>query len=379
VAKVAAEPGSEAVPEGPGEGRPWYNAKSVVAGGPAELEPTFLRRRLRWLRRRTVQRFGDHQAAQLGGWDDVPIARICKCGRVSWREEVELRGRLADWGFTAYPVGTIACGSVWSCAVCSAIVRTRRSLEVQAAAQLHVASGGQLVMLTLTLRHNRRQTLEELLEALKGSWRAVQGQQGVWRRQVRPALVGSVTATEVTWGPSGWHPHLHLLLFLEPGAQVLEELKRELPATWVAAVRSKLPGSTPNLRHGVHVLELDASASAYVSKIADETVRADLKSNSRSVWTILDALEDGETWAVAMFSEWFTATKGRRAVVWSRGLKDRFGLDELTDEEIAQQELDGQVLELVPSDQWLRWCRELTPAGVVRALAHLEELELRHA
>lgn len=357
---------------------PWENAKSVGQALPDGSESVLLRRRLRWLRRRVVQRYSDHLAALAGSWDDVPTARVAKCGRVAWRDDVEVHGIVGDDGVSAYPVGVVACGSVWSCAPCAAKVRARRSLEVEAAALAHTNAGGELVMVTLTIRHELGQALADLLDVLKGSWRSVQ-QRRDWKLDVRPLLVGSITATEVTRGPNGWHPHLHLLLFVPAGSTLAADLARWLPPVWRSTVRRRLPGSSPDLRHGVHVQVLDASAAGYVSKIADETARADLKSDARSIWSVLDAIEDGETWAIACFSEWFAATKGKRAIVWSRGLKDRFGITEKSDEEIAAEDVDGLVLDLVPSERWLSWCRSLNAAGVVQALAHLEHLERSHA
>jgi hypothetical protein len=93
------------------------------------------------------------------------------------------------------------------------------------------------------------------------------------------------------------------------------------------------------------------------------------------VWTLLDTVADGETWAVAMWSEWFAATKGKRAIVWSPGLKRRFDVVEVDDEGIAQAEVEGQVLDVIPSEKWLTWCRSLSPAGLVQAIEHLEHLE----
>ena len=128
----------------------------------------------------------------------------------------------------------------------------------------------------------------------------------------------------------------------------------------------------------VDLVGLDASAAEYVTKIADEATRADLKGDARNVWSLLDAVADGETWAVGHWSEWYRSTKGKRAIVWSRGLKEHFGIEDVDDDEIAQQDVDGLVLDVMPSEQWLAWCRELTPAGVVRALAHLEQLAAEH-
>jgi hypothetical protein len=350
-----------------GASRPPRNNARFVVQAPTE------RRRARWLRRRTYQRFLDWQAAQLGSWDELPGRRQAGCGRCGWADSVDVRATITDDGANAYPVGVQTCGSVWACAVCSAKVRTRRSMEVSLAAIAHSSAGGGLAMLTLTVRHERRHDLGELVAGLRASFRTLQ-QHRQWR-PLRGRLVGTITSMEVTVGPNGWHPHLHVLLFLDgDDDQVLGELAEWTPAAWRSIVGGKLDVA-PDLAHGVHVMRLDATAAAYVAKIADETTRADLKDDARSPWALLDAMADGEAEGIARWNEYVVAMKGKRAIRWSPGLRDRFGIADRTDEDLAAEQVDGVLLDVVPLTVWRTWASTINADGLVEAVARLEAYE----
>lgn len=286
-----------------------------------------------------------------------------------------------DTGATAYPVGIVTCGSVWACPVCSAKIRARRSVEVELAALRWAARGGELVMVTSTIRHHRRHQLSDTRSALTESWRGLQRTRR-WAALRSGELVHLINSTEVTHGPNGFHPHHHTLLFLAPGtdsAAVAGELVGWLPRSYRSIVERRCPEMAPTLRHGVVVQALDADAAAYVSKIADEHTRADLKGDAGNPFALLDAFADGEASSIAAWCEYVAAMKGARAIVMSRGLRADLlpDVEELSDEDVAAIEVDGQVLELVPPATWLRWCRLRNEHGVIEALARLEEHERR--
>lgn len=347
------------------------------------------RRAERYRRRAALARLGSYEADRQGGWKGVPWARTAGCGRIVTGDAVEIhvRGQGAD--ATAYPVGVSTCSSVWLCPVCAAKIRTRRSVDVRTAATQHVANGGRLLMLTLTVRHRKGDLLAALMDAETEAWRSIQ-QDSRWRTDVRPLLVGMIRSWEITHGLApdaagetvgSWHPHFHVLLFVRPGA--CDWIERDgwskvlgwVAGAWASRIEARL-GVAPN-QHGFDVKELDADAAEYVSKIADETTRADLKGNaSRSVHGIIDALADGEAWAVRAWWEYSTATKGRRAIQWSRGLRDHFGMGkELTDDEVMEKaEAGGTCVETVEKRLWWQLIHaehgEVPP--IVRILCHWE-------
>lgn len=334
------------------------------------------RRAQRWQRRSAVHRVGDRWARAAGTWDGNPFRRAAGCGRVCHDDMVSIRVRPGDDGSTAYPTGVATCGSVWLCAVCSAKIRARRSIEVTSIAQQHVAAGGTLHLLTLTVRHARDHSLQHLMDVQASAWRSlIQSVQ--WRELVRPSLAGLVRSWEVTHGfdraGGGWHPHFHVLLLLEEGETIDTDWIAE---AWRERVVRRDPTMSPN-EHGVDVREVNDSAAQYVTKIGHEMTRADVKGGAQ-VWQLIDALEDGDTWARHRLTEYARATKGRRAVQFSRGLRARFGIDELTDEELADLEVGGVLVDTMHPNEWRRLNRYGGYRAVPEAVRYLERIEALH-
>jgi hypothetical protein len=366
--RVAPETGA---PEGP----PWENTKSV---GQLGLDGFRARRREAWDRRQVHQRFLDHQAALAGSWDGIAGARFAKCGRCVCSDFVTLRATFGEQGPVAYSDGVVLCGSVWACPVCGRKIRFRRSQEVELAAVRWSLAGGSLVMVTDTIRHQRADPLADSLAILKSAHRRLLNDRR-WKSLRAGPLAHLIVATEITWGSNGWHPHIHDLLFVRPGfdpAEVVAGIEAWLPKSWPNIVE-RVGGRRPNLRYGVRAQAIEADAASYIAKIAKEATRADLKGDSRSPFALLDAMADGEAPAIAMWSEYVTATKGVRAIVMSRGLRAALlaDVEEKSDEELAAEVVDGQVLEVVPGVTWQQWCRLRNEHGVVEALARLEAWE----
>lgn len=340
------------------------------------------RRRERHRRRSVVRRVaasiakGAAEAGHSAPWSTVPFRRCAGCGVVNVDDLVSIKVRQGDDGPTAFVSGVSTCGSVWSCAVCSATIRSRRSIEVSALAVAHSATGGTLGMLTLTVRHSADNSLSQLLQAEGDVYRSLQ-QDKRWRALVRPNLVGIVRSWEITHGffkgsNGSWHPHFHVLLLWKAGFSADDQAQALawIQDTWADRIERRL-GLRPN-DHGCDYRAVSASAAEYVSKIGHEMSRADMKGRSAQVWQLIDAMENGERWATDKFVEYVTATKGRRAIQFSRGLRALYGIDELTDEEIAALELEGEVVERIAPKAWRAMCEY---AGWQQAPASVRRLE----
>ena len=120
------------------------------------------------------------------------------------------------------------------------------------------SQGLSVVMLTLTARHNRRMALAPFLDALKVAKQCLQRRRD-WRAL---PLVGSVTATEVTHGDNGFHPHFHVLLVLDAPQDQAERMIEGLRKAWLASLAGRgLSGE----KAAFHVQDASA-AGAYVAK-----------------------------------------------------------------------------------------------------------------
>ncbi|MDZ4233375.1 MAG: hypothetical protein U1C73_06365, partial [Dietzia sp.] len=229
---------------------------------------------------------GDHRSARDGSWDSVPFARTAGCGRMMCSADgAEIRRRDGRH----YVAGVATCGSVWLCPVCEAKIRTRRAVEMRELGAAHVAAGGSLGLLTLTVRHGPQNGLDELLTAEMEAWKSIQ-QDDRWRELQRTRvegprggvrwieagdelLVGHARTTEATQGftkdPAGgsWHPHQHLVLFWRDGEDHSADVAW-IQNAWAERVEARLglrPGAV-----GFDYRSIDATNVDYISKIADE-------------------------------------------------------------------------------------------------------------
>ena len=192
--------------------------------------------------------------------------------------------------------------------------------------------------MSLTARHTKAHKLPDLLNSLKNAKKRL-CQRREWRAL---PLIGSVTATEVTGGGShGWHPHFHTLMLIEATTEAEAiELVERLRAPWLACLKAfGLDGAG-----AAFDVQGAASAGNYVGKwgAAEELALGERKKgrHGRTPFQLLhDASETGDTLASELFVEYAKAFKGRRQLVWSRGLKELAGIQERSDERLAEDEV----------------------------------------
>ena len=287
----------------------------------------------------------------------------------------------------AHMTGLATCGKIHLCPVCSAKIRAARSEEIDTACAAWQEAGHGLAMMTLTLRHYRRMQLGSLRKRERSGLVAVQHDAWItafghragkmWQRlQADFGITGYVRVWECTTGADhGWHPHFHVLLFLdapwsEDQRAAFEGAAR---ARWNRSVQ-KAGGYRPNDR-GVRVdvprPEDAQQFGRYLFKSQDgkarfekwapgnELARADLKTGrkaSRMPFEVAQGAADGLADDVPLWHEYEHATHGIRAMYWSNGMRAKLAelvdLDDRTDEEIAEEEIGGEGLALIPAETW---------------------------
>lgn len=266
--------------------------------------------------------------------------RLTQCYRIPI-DEVRVWRRPTS---STYYRGLRVCGMVWACPVCAAKVAERRRAELVQAMTQHQGEGGAVVMMTLTVPHTREEAAFSTTDRLLKAFTAFGGGKKAWKALL-PGVVGSVRALEVTHGSAnGWHPHLHVLVFL--AAEVdLERFTPVLLSQWAKVTK----------RHGFgdvneHGLRLDdgSKAAKYASKwgLEDELTKAHIKQGrkggNRTPWALLADYSAGDTHAGHLFREFFGAFSKRHQLVWSRGLRAKFGLgQEKSDEELAAETVEA--------------------------------------
>ncbi len=306
----------------------------------------------------------------------LPKTRTANCLRVPFRADRKVQVYHSPAHKSAHYGGLQTCASVWACPVCMAKITERRRVELQAAMAEAERQGLHVYLLTLTHPHSWFDPLVGLLTSEQQALKQFLGCRGVVHLFRDLGRVGQVRAWEVTHGrlrafSHGWHPHFHILLFLSEPIGDLPSVESSLYVHWAnACVRSGL--ERPSERFGVR-LDDGSRAADYIAKMGLEEAKG-WGFDSEMTKGHCKRAKDGETpldllracladpsdhQAAALFREYAAAFKGKRQLVWSRGLRDRLSLDAApSDEELAAAcEEDALLLAELTSRQWRRVLR----------------------
>jgi hypothetical protein len=372
----ASETGDSAQARAGGAGVPrdgglsWYNAKLPAAQENQGFQPSegfrvdretgeiIPEKKKATVREVRLQRFALQSVVRR----ILPKSRTAKCLRLrqgegsKWNTKDIQVWRSQDHQSAHYS-GLQTCGSVWSCPVCAAKISERRRAEVLSAMDQHQKNGGAVLMLTLTNPHTLTDDLSAMVNAQGKAMDRFKGARATKAIFAAMGHVGNIRAWEVTFGQNGWHPHFHILLFVDSGLN-LEDFRFAFWEAWSNACRlAGLP--QPSLAHGVRLDDGNA-ASEYISKgmwgLDREITKGHIK-KARKGFTPFDLLrlylaEDGD-WAAERFREYAEVFKGKNQLLWSKGLKSLFDVVERSDEETAAQiEETAVLLGQIEIEQW---------------------------
>lgn len=270
--------------------------------------------------------------------------------------------------------GLVTCGSPWACPVCNAKIAAVRRLEVGAAVAAWMARGGSVLFMTRTLRHHKGQRLATLWEGLSGAWRSMLGGQHWQKRGATLGLHGLLRVTETTHGDNGWHVHVHSLLFVagDVADDVVDDFAGWSAARWSRAVVRQGLAAPLAIGQDVRVIRdvRDSALADYLSKMDDsgaapadaiglELTHTQSKEardtySTRPVWDLLTDVADGDADALDLWHEWERASKGRKQLMWSQGLRRDLlgGVVERQDEEIAADDAGDRDLLWITGDGW---------------------------
>lgn len=216
--------------------------------------------------------------------------------------------------------GVLRCGK-WTCPVCAEKRRVDAGRAVVASC---LNAGGRWQMLTLTIKHGRRDSLKTTLHGLAKAWRETR-QGGAVQRLWKCHVSASVRAFEVTYGKAnGWHPHVHVLLRTKrwDASDTSVLLSRFQHRVGGVLSADHVPMGPIALRWSepLHVDRSDTSAvekvARYVSKLGAEVAglgKADAE-DARDTWRVARLAASGDVQAQRLWHEYAGAVRGRRMV-----------------------------------------------------------------
>ena len=278
--------------------------------------------------------------------DILPNSRTAKCLR--WRapdKQVEVWRRVTGGVVgEAYLTGLMVCGLLWTCPVCAAKISQRRRPEIRDAIDNAKAQGLRVLFLTQTIRHGFDMPLSYSLDAFAAADKLLWSSRSGALMREQYGIVGTIKILETTWGEAnGWHPHKHALLFVS-GDSPISQIQADLSYRWInACVKKGLPA--PGLGRAITVQD-GSFADAYVSKwgLEDEMTKSHCKvaktEGRMTPFALLqDVLDTGDARSWSLFKEYAEAFKGKRQLVWSKGLRDMLLPEQplRSDEELAAE------------------------------------------
>lgn len=331
--------------------------------------------------RQGLREYATRKTVQLCG------SRACSASGVGVRLTESEAGRRA--GFA----GLSTCGSIWLCPVCAAKIAARRAEELGTVLENVREAGYQLAMVTLTVRHKATDSLEHVWAAVSSGWHRATGGKAWLADKQHYEIPGWVKAVEVTHGKHGWHVHIHTVIAYKGTPNDAKALGQRIYCRWEAGLkRVKVRDRDPKtgryrMEDGKYVMVekeftalpdygLDVEVSQggdlgnlgkYLSKLGADlqgTAREvtqgsqkEARGTNRTPFQIgYDLVEEEAAEDRVIWNEWQKTAPGHRALSWSKGFREEFGLveKELTDEEIAAEEVgtkDDTVC-LIPSPAW---------------------------
>lgn len=267
--------------------------------------------------------------------------------------------------------GLMHCGRIL-CPNCGPRIGADRRKEITRSIKTWRARGGDTYFGTLTLRHHRGQRFAELSKAISACWSAATDGRHWAADRKEHGIVHTLRVWEEKWSiANGWHLHVHFLLYVEKATDKVGVLLDSMFGRWRKKALD-LGLDAPLLRaQDLHVVigegeELD-KLGGYFTKQQDEAEsmgwemsnpNGKARGDSFTPSEILELAVGGDPEMQALWYEYEAGMVRRRTVAWSRGLRDELELgEEKTEQEIADEEIGGEVVLSILPEQWHKLAR----------------------
>jgi hypothetical protein len=262
------------------------------------------------------------------------------------------------------------CGSVWHDPFCAAKITEKRRKELNQAVEKHKENGGSISLVTRTIPHTKKDSLLSLRDRFRLADKYMKKHRQFKKMRGAFGVFGDVKAFEITatW-QNGWHLHVHEVYFHNAGAfdgealannssysAFLANFQNTYSDIWIDSAL-KAGFDAPSKAHGLTVQNGDFAAE-YIAKwghepestwdASAELTKGHIK-NSKKGFTPFELMrlyrDTGDERLVPILREYAHTMHGQQQLIWSKGLKQAFGIGEKSDEELSD-ELDDLAEEL---------------------------------
>lgn len=159
---------------------------------------------------------------------NYPLRTLANCGCTT---DISNGVHVLSNGEQVKILGTRFCNNSWGCPACTARKMAKFSSRVSCAIDALAQQKKVAVMVTYTVFHTKKHSLDQVLELLTRCWNSM-NKNAYWKRKKKDgtyytkggtysnflsefSIKHTIRATEITYGEHGWHPHLHVLYFID--------------------------------------------------------------------------------------------------------------------------------------------------------------------
>jgi hypothetical protein len=309
----------------------------------------------------------------------LPEYRVSKCGCVPQSNAKGINVFKSKAHSTVSVSNMQSDGSVWHCAVCAAKITERRRVEMNIGVErFKTEHGGTLTAVTRTFPHTKLDSLVSLRDKLRLADKYLKKHRRYEKIRSQFGVFGDIKALEltVTW-LNGWHLHVHEIFF--HNADAFEGEALESNPAYVYFLKSfesayyemwrdvavKAGFDEPSREHGLQVQNGDFAAE-YIAKwgcepqskwdVTAELTKAHIKNSRKGYtpWALIRLYRDtDDARLVPIIQEYAHSMFGSQQLIWSKHLKKNLRINELTDEEIAEEiEDDAEEIGVLSPVQW---------------------------
>jgi hypothetical protein len=255
--------------------------------------------------------------------------------------------------------GLQTCESIWACPVCAARIAVEKGQDILKALEWAKRENLAPVMVALTARHHAGMQLSWFKDLFKGSWEMFSSGRRWKHFKKKFGIKHYIVNREVTRGDSGWHYHMHLLLFLDFGelkAAAADSLQAELEAYWIHCLETHGLEGLPEI--ALHVSAHGNVGQSYLTKIGitinekDGRLEYEMTSSEtksgQSIWDILRHSYYGDESASALYIEFIEAMQDTNFITFSHELRDLIADIELPESESVASNEKSDFAEISP-------------------------------
>lgn len=265
------------------------------------------------------------------------------CGQVPHGSHV-LTYRKLD-GSSVVLSGLMRCGSSSACVVCSARVAKARGDWLSQVFNKAIEREETISMLTLTVRHKRKDDLRSLLAAMEASYRNLQGTYA-FKELRKKHNAKFVRVTEVTYGKNGFHPHFHIAIIHSKGVN-FGLYRSEITSIWSkwlvnngleAPIDEKAVNIVENATNEQRAWYLTKSNGLSSLEVTNGKYKI-AKGENMSIWQLHSLAVSGDWKSGEIWREYETSIYKKRIFVISRGMAEEYGVELMTEENAVKDEL----------------------------------------